>query len=58
MNRPETLRKLDKITEMSDQEIAENAAWIRDVASKAHMHINVLRGDRNRIKQQKNMKTD
>ncbi|KQO04621.1 hypothetical protein ASF12_13915 [Paenibacillus sp. Leaf72] len=29
---------------MSDKEILENAAWIRDVASKAHMHINVKSG--------------
>ena len=53
VNRPETLKNLDLITDMSDQEIAAKAAWIRDVASKAHMHINVLRGDRNRIKQHK-----
>lgn len=52
MDRPETLKRLDKITEMSDEEVAKNAAWIRDVASKAHMHINVLRGDRNKIKRQ------
>jgi len=46
MKRSEVLKNLERIEEMSAKEMTLNAAWIREVANKAHMHINVLRNDR------------
>ncbi len=52
MNRSETLKHLDDLTEFTDSEIALNAEFIRQLARQAHVHINVLRGDRDKIKRQ------
>jgi hypothetical protein len=50
MDRYETLKHLDELTEFTDSEIALNAEFIRQLARQAHVHINVLRGDRDKIK--------
>lgn len=52
LNRSDTLKRLNTIADMSDQEIAMNAAWIREVASSAHSHIIMLRTDREKVKRQ------
>lgn len=41
-DRVETKRRLDRISEMSDEEITINAEWIRETARAAIMHINSL----------------
>ncbi|MCP1133364.1 hypothetical protein NKT34_08685 [Paenibacillus polysaccharolyticus] len=39
LKRHELLKRLDNVVEMSDEEMAKNVEWIRDVAQSAYSHI-------------------
>ena len=51
LKRCDVLTRLDSITEMSDEEVALNPDWIREVAESAYCHIK-QRDERHRTKQQ------